>query len=520
MRTNSSGFRTALLAVASAVGGCAADRTAVPTVPRLPGGLTGIDVPAHSVLVIDPSGFDTVLPVRLGVSAVPSAEPVAVTDAEAAAEGDAERPDATASADPVGVAEPATTVGTALASLEQLALVHNPTLRQSEALIGRAQGDWLQVGLYPNPTVGYAAEEIGDDGTAGQQGGFAEQTIVTAGKLELNRAVASWDVEQARCRAVAQRMRVLTDLRQRYHQVLGAQRTVAALTRVEEIVGQGVETAQKLLDAEQVPQTDVLQAQVQLAGVRLQRENAEQTEDAARRMLAAVVGLAELPPGPVAGDLEQTAEPVSYGESWRRLLDRNPTLQVAHAAVRRAQAQLAREQAQPVPDVTVRGGVAHDFATDDAVGSVEIGVPLPLWNRNEGNIQAALAAIEAAAAEVRRLELSLRDQLAEVHRVYEIAHTRADRYRETILPKARETLELTNRGYESGEVDFLQVLTARRSYVTGYTAYLEALTDQQVARDALDGVLLTDGLQGVNGTGGMGGGGGGTRPLTSTPKTE
>src|SRR6266568_358377 len=76
-----------------------------------------------------------------------------------------------------------------LGALEQMALEHNPTLRQASANIDVARGWAQQAGLYPNPTVGYVGERIGSAGTAGEmQGLFIDQTIVTAGKLSLDRA--------------------------------------------------------------------------------------------------------------------------------------------------------------------------------------------------------------------------------------------------------------------------------------------------------------------------------------------
>ena len=175
---------------------------------------------------------------------------------------------------------------------------------------------------------------------------------------------------------------------------------------------------------------------------------------------------------------------------------------------------------QPIPDVTVQGSVSRNFATEDVVGGLQIGVPLPVWNRNEGNVSAAQAAIDAAAADLRRLELSLRNRLAEAYRDYEQAVSQSEQYRDEVLPEAKRSLELTTRGYEAGEVDFLRVLTARRVYVANYTADLDAATCQRTARALLDGVLLSGGLEDPGTTVNAGGGGGGTRPLTATPKTE
>src|SRR5258708_6365620 len=75
-----------------------------------------------------------------------------------------------------------------LADLEQMALQGNPTLAQAAAAVDASRGKALQAGLCPNPTIGYRGENIGIEGTAGEfQGGFVQQTIVTAGKRRLSR---------------------------------------------------------------------------------------------------------------------------------------------------------------------------------------------------------------------------------------------------------------------------------------------------------------------------------------------
>ena len=107
-----------------------------------------------------------------------------------------------------------------LADLEQMALQGNPTLAQAAANVETASGRALQSGLYPNPTVGYEGDRIGAAGTAGEmQGLFIDQTIVTAGKLRLNRAKSAQDVSQMEAQALAQRYRVLNGIRVRFYRL-------------------------------------------------------------------------------------------------------------------------------------------------------------------------------------------------------------------------------------------------------------------------------------------------------------
>ena len=71
-----------------------------------------------------------------------------------------------------------------LLDLEQLALQNNPSLGVAAANVSAARGRQVQSGLAPNPTVGYVATDIGEDNSAGEQGGYISKQFVTGGKLE------------------------------------------------------------------------------------------------------------------------------------------------------------------------------------------------------------------------------------------------------------------------------------------------------------------------------------------------
>src|SRR5690606_13600819 len=82
-----------------------------------------------------------------------------------------------------------------LAEVESLAIAANPTLAEAAARVRAARGEQHQVGLAPNPVVGYAASEIGDEGRAGQQGMLVGQEFIRGNKLGLNRAVAGREAD-------------------------------------------------------------------------------------------------------------------------------------------------------------------------------------------------------------------------------------------------------------------------------------------------------------------------------------
>src|SRR5277367_5626388 len=111
-----------------------------------------------------------------------------------------------------------------LEDLEKMAFEKNPTLLQAKAEIAAAKARQLQSGLPPNPTVGYAGDEIrGGAFGGGEQGGFISQSVVTGSKLALNRKITAQDVRIAEMESHEQQLRVMNAVRIAYYRVLSAQ---------------------------------------------------------------------------------------------------------------------------------------------------------------------------------------------------------------------------------------------------------------------------------------------------------
>ena len=377
--------------------------------------------------------------------------------------------------------------------LEMLAQQNNPTLRQLSASIAKSRGLRLQVGLYPNPAIGYSGNEIGADAAAGQQGAFVSQTIVTGNKLELNRRVAEWETQSLLWELESQRQRVSNAVRAQFYRTMGAERRVAIAKRLLAVAQTGVTTTEVLLKAGEGTRPDVLQARIQLNEVGVALRNAEAEYEASWTQLIAMVGCPALPAASLAGDL--ATAPLNFDQTtlYAQLVAASPELRAARARVARARAQIQRQEAQPVPNLEVQAGVAHDFSSDNAIANVQLAAAVPLFNRNQGNIQIARAELHRAAADVRRRELDLQARAAAAIRDYRQAANQVVTYRNEILPAAQENLELTEIGYERGEFDLLRALTARRSFFEANLALVTSEVALREAEIAVDGLLLTDG---------------------------
>jgi cobalt-zinc-cadmium efflux system outer membrane protein len=382
-----------------------------------------------------------------------------------------------------------------LPDLENIALANNPTLAQAEAALQAARGTWVQAGLYPNPMIGYMGNEIGNEGRAGMNGLFVNQEFVTGGKLRLSRAAAAQQIRAAEQQLAAQRLRVLSDVRSAFVEVLTAQRTLQLAVELERIGSEGVRAADALLTAMEVSRVDVLQARIEADGARLLLVRAQNRELAAWRRLAAVLGAPDLPLRQLSGDLETGLPELSWSQSLGRLLAESPELATAQALVGRAQWSLRRATAEPIPNIDTQSSVQYDDATGFSVANVQIGVPYPLFNANQGNIRRMQSELISAKAEVSRLQLSLQNRLATAFERYTNARAQVQIYAQQILPSARQSLELVAIGYRQGEFNYLTLLTAQRTFFQTNQAYLEALREQWQSAIAIDTLLLGESLQ-------------------------
>ncbi|GIW93749.1 MAG: divalent cation transporter [Pirellulaceae bacterium] len=382
-----------------------------------------------------------------------------------------------------------------LETLLAWAFENNPAIHEAEARVEAAQGRYVQVGLPPNPAVGYSGQQLGSRGQAEQQGVLIEQELVTGGKLRLLRRQAAWEVARSEHLLEVARQRTATDVRTLYFEALVAQRRIDVAEKLAEIAARAEKTVKALYDAQEASLADYLQAQIETQTARVLAENAHAEFQGTWQRLVAVAGRPDLPPARLRGD--PTADWPEYDP--QRLLDQilaaNPQLLALEADVQRARWAVDYAHAAVIPNIQVQGIVQDDRATGSSNGALQVTVPVPLWNRNQGGIQQAWGELSAAQQAVDRVAFGLRKKLAETLQSYQVARQQAERYRDQILPKAAENLQLAQRAYEQGEFTYLQLLTAQRTYFQTELNYLDALGRLWRSANSIDGLLLSDSLE-------------------------
>jgi outer membrane protein, heavy metal efflux system len=362
-----------------------------------------------------------------------------------------------------------------LAEAEAMATAFHPALREAAGRVRAAAGNWLQVGLRRNPAIGYIGEDIGDAGTAGKQGGFISQEIVTAGKLGLNRAVAMHEQAAAEQRYQLARLQVLTTVRTYYIESLSAERAVALARQLRDIAGQSVRVSEQRLKAQEVPKSSLLQSQIESESSALLEQQANERHEAARKRLATAIGQNDVAPMTLEDVMARPLPDLTWQSTRDRVLAESPELSELRFEVERAKWAVQRATAGRVPNMNAQAGVEYDNAARDTVANVQLSMPLPLFDRNQGAISQACGELTAAHAALESKQLELEQRLAIAMRDYLTARERVTKYAEKVLPAARESLDIVNTGYQQGELDYLQVLTVQQTYAEKNLVYLQDL---------------------------------------------
>lgn len=393
-------------------------------------------------------------------------------------------------------ASPLLSLGDAL----QRASAKNPVLaaqgyaeRAAEALIEQA-------GLRPNPTVDLSLENFA--GTGSLQGVRsleatvqANQTWERGGKRDKRVALAGRERESAAKEYAVRRAEVLATTATSYLEVLVTQQKLALAAEPLRLARETVAAVDHRVQAGAASPAESARARAALAAAEAEHDRAEAALVSARAALAATWGGDPSEVSTVAGAL-RLPEALPTQETLLARLAVNPRLELQQSLVAGRRAALDLEQAQAMQDVSAGGGVRFLRNGSDAAFVASISVPLPVRNRNQGNIRAAREILAGAEQGVRAVEVDLRTAFTAAWQDLIAAHKAAQNLRVKALPATEEAYATVRRAYEQGQLPIIDVLDAqralsglRREILDSEAAYALALVRLDALTDASYGAI-------------------------------
>ena len=370
-----------------------------------------------------------------------------------------------------------------------LAMTSHPRLIEARARIDEAHGLAIQAGLYPNPRLDGGSPQVLGGRAASVYNEGVTQEIVVAGKLKLNRAAAVEATRQTEWDAVRKRFEVLTAVRQEFFMTLAAQRRRTLLEKLLLLTKQSEKTSMNLFDAEQVSETDVLLLRVERRRAETSLQSAGIVLEGRRRQLAATLGMPNLKISAVEGSLAVPVKEFDDEQVLQQVVQTSPIVQIANLDVSRTFLLLRRAEVEWIPNPQLQGGAQYITQSHNYQGLVTVYIDIPLWNRNQGNVLAANAAVRRASATREIVQQDLAKQLADAIARFRAAERAVKNYEEGILPDAMRTLDLVQKAYGRGQFEISRLLQTQRSVFETNIEYSSALENRLLSAAEIAGLL-------------------------------
>lgn len=368
------------------------------------------------------------------------------------------------------------------------AMSRSPDLRAAEARQRAAGANVQQAGTLPNPDLSIEAEDFG--GTGSYKGfhssqvtyGFSQQ-IIAWGKRDLLEQAARHEAEGAAFSAIDTQNELRKSITRAFAEVIGAQEAVNLAAETVDLAGKSSGSVQRRVAAAREPEIQQSKAEVSLAEARVALQTAQQRLLTARQSLALFwggsplftadeQGYRELSPPPPLADLE-------------RRLTNQPAQQALAATIASRRASFEYEQRRNLPDPTISAGVRQED-TNDTAFVVGLSIPLPVFDRNQGNIERSRHEVVQAEAEREVAARSSHAQLLEAYNAIETDYQQAESLMQTVLPLAEKAYDQAESGYRAGRFAYLDVLDAQRTLTENRQALNEALKDYHLQRAEID----------------------------------
>lgn len=375
----------------------------------------------------------------------------------------------------------------------EMALRKNFSLTEARHFLEAAEGRIRQAALLPNPELELEVENVAGSGevsgtSAAETTLFLSQRIELGGKRRWRTLLARLERQGVEREYEGKIIALIAELRMTYIELLAAQERLTLQRELASLSAKLLEAVKERVRAGKVSPIEETRAHVVHASVLLQLERAERGFTAAKNHLATLWGETtasfERAEGAIPGIF-----PIPDLSSLLPRIEQNPDLLARKAEIERSRANLTLQKSFRIPDLTVGGGVRNLQESGENAFLFGIGIPLQIFDRNQGSISEAVAETSAAEAGFRALRMERLAELHEAYRNLSQAHASASRLTEEILPNAKSAFEAIQNGYSEGKFSLLDLIDAQRTLFEVRIERVEALAAFHQALAAVERLI-------------------------------
>ena len=373
-----------------------------------------------------------------------------------------------------------------LAKAIELALEGNPEVAAAKRQWEATEGQVLQGRSRPNPELAYSLEDTRSKTRT--QSWQLNLPLELGGKRAARTKAAEKSREQAQAQLAELQATVRANVAAAYFDVLTAQERLVLARDSAALAKSSTDTVSKRVAAGKVSPVEESKARVAEAGVRVELAQAASEQRNALSRLFALLGRIDAPYTVLEGKAENLPSVPSLAD-LQPLISSAPGVVLARIEVDRRKALAALEQSKRVPDVTVSVGMQRSNETQRNVLLFGVSVPLPIFDRNQGNLLEALKLEDKARDELQAASVRLHSEVAQARERLSTITAEVQSLQQDVLPGAKSAYDAATIGFENGKFNFLEVLDAQRTYFTAKSQYLKALGEAHRAAADIDRLL-------------------------------
>lgn len=372
-----------------------------------------------------------------------------------------------------------------LDEIEQKAMVGNPEIRVAIRQLAMVEARVPAAGALDDPFLMYRGWGIPLhqpwNYNDAQNMFMLSQTFPGFGKRGLRTEIARTDVTEAKAALENTRLSVRVQVRKAFYDLLRAQDELRIHDEHVAIARQAVEAARIKYTVGNVPQQDILKAQVALTRLAEHLIHFEQDADIARARLNTLLGRDPVTPVNVRGEYAVPQQLPGILDLEKTALASRPDLAQAQAALEKSRQEQTLTGKAYSADFTVAAGYMLMPAGSDHRNNymLEGSINLPWLNRrkHDSEIAEAKAKTSEQDAELEAMRNAAFGQIQEALVQVKAAKRLADVYHDALQPQSEATLRSTVIAYENDRTDFLNLLDSQTTVVDIDLAYFQALAD-------------------------------------------
>ncbi len=375
-----------------------------------------------------------------------------------------------------------------LAAALELAMRASPDIAVAAREVDALEGSVRQAGIIPNPSIGASQEDT--------QRAARTRTVQLNVPIELGgkRAARITAAERGRdasaIELAGKRSEIRAVVTAAFYDLVTAQERYRLAQASVELAKRATNAASRRVLAGKVSPVEETRARVAEAGGRVELVQAASDVQVARKRLAATWG-SPSPRFERAVDQVEALPALPALDDLTQRLQQAPSLARARIEVDRRQALVRVERSRQIPDVIFSIGARRDEQLGRNQAIVGVSIPIPLFDRNQGNVLESLRRTDKARDELVATEVRLNTELAQAHGRLGAARQEADLLRQEILPGAQSAYDAATKGFELGKFSFLEVLDAQRTFFQAKSQYLRALSETHRAAADIDRLVGT-----------------------------